>query len=455
MASSGVSVLEPRVRGPVPTWEPAARRPAALPARAAGEYALILAQLAGLLFVFQTFNVESPAFFHLSCWCFGGFALWYFLPAAWKQPAFIALSLVGGTSVLAHVDPWYVGPQSYRAAAVFVLMLVGLGGIIFLCLNSGLPFGARLGFILLLAGALAYARRREWFLPEAYWKVLGAIFMFRLILYVYEVRVARRRERLSDFLGYFYLLPGFCFTLFPVIDYATFKKCRRSGDPLPTARRGVAWIVRGTVQVFVYRLLYHQVMVGPVGVHSPLTLAQFLLAPYLMYTHISGQFHIIAGMLHLFGYALPETNRRYLLAESFTDFWRRINIYWKDFMVKVFFFPAYFRLRRRGEKQALVVSTAAVFTATILLHAYQAFWLNNTFTISKRDLLFWGTLGLLVMAGVLRDARRGSGGTARTARSRPLRALSAIGVYLTVSVLWSIWSSPSLGEWVEVVTYWR
>ena len=43
---------------------------------------------------------------------------------------------------------------------------------------------------------------------------------------------------------------------------------------------------------------------------------------------VSGQFHVACGMLHLFGHALPETHRRYLLAESFTDYWRRINIYW-------------------------------------------------------------------------------------------------------------------------------
>ena len=55
---------------------------------------------------------------------------------------------------------------------------------------------------------------------------------------------------------------------------------------------------------------------------------------YLLYLRVSGQFHIIVGMLHLFGYDLPETNHRYLLARSVNDFWRRVNIYWKDFMVK-------------------------------------------------------------------------------------------------------------------------
>ena len=60
---------------------------------------------------------------------------------------------------------------------------------------------------------------------------------------------------------------------------------------------------------------------------------------YLLYLQVSGQFHMACGMLHLFGYQLPETHHRYLLATGFTDYWRRINIYWKDFMVRVVFNP--------------------------------------------------------------------------------------------------------------------
>lgn len=58
---------------------------------------------------------------------------------------------------------------------------------------------------------------------------------------------------------------------------------------------------------------------------------------------------MIIGFMNLFGYDLPETHRKYLLAHSLTDFWRRINIYGKDFMVKMVYFPVYFRLRRSGD----------------------------------------------------------------------------------------------------------
>jgi hypothetical protein len=30
-----------------------------------------------------------------------------------------------------------------------------------------------------------------------------------------------------------------------------------------------------------------------------------------------------------------------------------------------------------------------------------------------------------------------------------------LGVYLTISVLWSMWSAYSIAEWIDAVTYWR
>ena len=112
------------------------------------------------------------------------------------------------------------------------------------------------------------------------------------------------------------------------------------------------------------------------------------------------------GMLHLFGYQLPETHHHYLLASGFTDYWRRINIYWKDFMVRIVFNPVVFRLKRRPQPLALAVATTAVFLTTWLLHAYQSYWLRGTWGFSVPDALFWGILGVLVLVGVQLDARR-------------------------------------------------
>ncbi len=140
---------------------------------------------------------------------------------------------------------------------------------------------------------------------------------------------------------------------------------------------------------------------------------------------------------------------------SFTDFWRRINIYWKDFMVKVFYYPAYFRLRKKGETLALTLATIYVFFITTILHAYQLYWLQGRFDIPITDVAFWTILGMLVLVNVLMEQRARKAKKEPTAADRVFVVLRIIGVYVTISVLWSMWSAPSLAQWWDAVTYWN
>ena len=91
--------------------------------------------------------------------------------------------------------------------------------------------------------------------------------------------------------------------------------------------------------------IYHHLSLTPLEVDNGGELARFVLSNYGLYLRISGHFHFIVGLLQLFGFNLPETHHRFYLASSFSDFWRRINIYWKDFMMRVFYFPMLFRLQ--------------------------------------------------------------------------------------------------------------
>jgi D-alanyl-lipoteichoic acid acyltransferase DltB (MBOAT superfamily) len=104
-------------------------------------------------------------------------------------------------------------------------------------------------------------------------------------------------------------------------------------------------MLRGVVQLLLYRLIYHYALLDITSVTNTKDVAEYVVATYLLYLHVSGQFHLIVGLLLMFGFNLPETHHRYLLASSFTDFWRRINIYWKDFITKLFFYPVFFVLR--------------------------------------------------------------------------------------------------------------
>jgi D-alanyl-lipoteichoic acid acyltransferase DltB (MBOAT superfamily) len=212
-------------------------------------------------------------------------------------------------------------------------------------------------------------------------------------------------------------------------------------------------MLRGAVQLLLYRVIYNlRPSSAPEEVTSFGTLAAGMVMTYLLYLRVSGQFHIIVGMLHLFGYDLPETHRRYLLSRSLTDFWRRINIYWKDFMVKLVYFPVYFRLRKSGERRANVAATIVVVLATWLLHSYQWFWLRGTWLFTWTDTLFWAILGGVVVVNVLIEQKRKAVAPGWQARARV--GLKTVGTFSFIVVLWSLWNAPTVSAWFELVTWW-
>src|SRR5262249_43180726 len=150
-------------------------------------------------------------------------------------------------------------------------------------------------------------------------------------------------------------------------------------------QRGVAWIVRGLSHLLAYRFIKYYLLPSPHELRDLGHLALFLATNYALYLRVSAWFHLITGLLHLFGFNLPRTHHNYFLASSFTDIWRRINIYWKDFMAKVFFLPTFFSLRRLGTPVALVVASLGVYVATWLLHSYQTFWLLGELPLGAKD----------------------------------------------------------------------
>jgi hypothetical protein len=292
-------------------------------------------------------------------------------------------------------------------------------------------------------------------LPASVWPVIGSMFMFRMILYLYELKHSEGRESLADTLGYFFLLPNFAFCHFPVVDYRNFRRGYFEGEIHGIQRTGLRMIVRGICHLLLYRLVYHEFLIPADEIRSVSTLAQFLTCNYLLYLRVSGQFHVACGLLHLYGFRLPETHHNYLLATSFTDYWRRINIYWKDFMIRLVFNPVAFRLKSRPQAQALAVATAAVFLLTWLLHAYQSFWLLGSWSFGLSDALFWGILGLLVLVNVQRDAKAPHARTLKDCvpfsfRSFALRAGKTTGTFVTIALLWSLWSSPNVREWLRL-----
>ena len=284
--------------------------------------ATILVQLGFLLIVFRQFTLVNSAFMRVALICFGGFVVHHFLPLRFRMHFFLTMSLVGMAVVF--------GPEN-------AAWMIGIGVILAGICHLPVPFVGRVVILLAVGGMLAGFRGQLLAAPwsEAIWPILGSMFMFRLIVYLYDIRHDGGPISPWRTLSYFFMLPNICFPLFPVIDYKTFQSKYFDADRLLIYQTGVDWMLRGAVHLVLYRYVYHQTTLSPSEVLDPGDLTQFLLTTFMLYLRVSGSFHLAIGMLHLFGFNLPETNRLYLLSSSFNDFWRRINIYWKDFMMKV------------------------------------------------------------------------------------------------------------------------
>ena len=75
--------------------------------------------------------------------------------------------------------------------------------------------------------------------------------------------------------------------------------------------------------------------------------------------------------------------------------------------MKVFYYPAFFRLRRLGDTKALVLATVFTFFATWLLHIVQWFWIRGSFLLEWNDMIFWAIFCALVIVNSLYEARPG------------------------------------------------
>jgi hypothetical protein len=414
-----------------------------------------LAYLVLLLAVFRVYRIEERAyqghaFSVLAMLALLTLPLHYLAPFRWKKPLFVAISIAG-----------LIGIGGAWIAACVLAIAAILIGVCYL----PIPWAARAATCTAIAAGLALARpgTAAAGIPETVWPIVASMFMFRMIIYLYELKHVRGPEPLADTLGYFFLLPNYSFLHFPVVDYRTMQRGYFTADVHAIQRRGLAMMFRGTVHLLGYRLVYNELLIPAADVHDPAGLACYLVCNYLLYLQVSGQFHMACGLLHLFGFQLPATHHHYLLATSFTDYWRRINIYWKDFMVRIFFNPVVFRLKRWPQPAALAVATATVFLATWLLHAYQSYWLRGSWGFTVPDVLFWGILGVLVLVNVQLDARRsraavpapgggpGASASASSAGALAVRAVKVAGTFTAIALLWSLWSSPSVGAWLDLL----
>ncbi|HEY0984734.1 SGNH/GDSL hydrolase family protein [Schlesneria sp.] len=410
-----------------------------------------------------SFEIERLRhFFPVLCVIVAGFAIHAWLPVQRKGTTETAGS-VDGTRGAPAINSHFSGPVRAKSQRIdlrltfFALLCVGcvlfllgivnglsvlgIGGLLIGICYLPVTHPWRVG-LLIVAATLLVALRVVY--PFPFWPVLGSMFMFRLITFVYESHRQQTTPSVAWALSYFFMLPNTCFPLFPIVDFKTFVATRYDQDEWLIYQRGVEWIVRGLVHLLIYRFMKAYVVPDLSELYEFTRISLFAATNYALYLQVSGHFHLVTGLLHLFGFNLPRTHHGYFLASSFSDIWRRINIYWKDFMAKYVFYPSFYALRRRrlSISYAMFVSVLLVFLSTWVLHSWQTFWLLGRFPLTVNDGCLWLGTGLLVAVNSLLDSRRH-----RVVYQSPfLRAfvtsVQTVGMFCLVSIFWSCWTKP-------------
>jgi hypothetical protein len=356
-------------------------------------------------------------------------------------------------------------PKQYRpfllssAFAVTCVSTLGLvsGGFIlavslclFITLNLRTKMIIRIIIIALLFTGLMVLRNRWFFAPRAIIAVpyLGSLLAFRTISFLYHEKHNFKQGSAALKLSYFLMLPNLVFLLFPIIDFRNYVENYYSRPAMAIYKQGIYRISSGVLILFVHRIMYFYFSVDPNQVSTLPQYLHFTVISYLLIIQVVGIFITCTGWLTLFGFDLPKVFENFFFATGFSNLWRRINHYWRDFIIKVFYFPLFFRIRKIGHYGAMITAGLTAFFISWMLHSLQLYWISGHFSLSANDGIYWMTMGVFITADGIYQFRKVPRVTKRsTFTSILILGIRITGIFLFSALLWTFWNSDSVSAW--------
>jgi hypothetical protein len=405
-------------------------------------FILSLLQLIAILFIVGSFNIEkSSGIKEVS-----SIIVFLFIINSFVKLRFRPAILFSSSIIIIY---YAFGLFSGSILIITGLTLIG-------CCHLPIKLWMRTFLILFFTAGMVILRANLFYAPRAALVVpfIASMFMFRIIIYLYELKHSNLESSFFQRLSYFFLFPNHCFLLFPIIDYKTYLKTYFNKPEKEIWQKGIRWMLRGVIHLIGYRIIYYYLLIGPNEVTDLPSLLRYITCSYALILRLSGLFHFTIGLLSMFGLNLPPIFNNYLLATSFVTLWRRINIYWREFMMKIFYYPIFFKYKKIIKRNLLATTMITVFFITWALHNYQWFWIRGNFPLTTMDIAFWATLGICITINSVWLEK--TMGKAKKIQNNiilyPLTILKMIGIFLFMSIMWSLWGSNSLQEWTFLLS---
>lgn len=403
------------------------------------------AQLLGIFSILHVYNIEQNSGIQDYSWIILLlFLIYSFVKIKYKHPLFLI------------------------ATATIILLAYGLlNGLIFIAAGvliitvcvSNINHKLKTAIIITLLILFAIGRTEFFYITRISTLImyLLPLFMFRVLVLLYELKNGLKIKSLWQVCAYFFLLPNIFFLFFPIVDYKNYETTYYNDEEKNMWQKGIRWMLRGVFHIFAYRIIISYFLIEQDDVHNFSSLIQYLISNYSLIIRISGLFHFIVGLLCMFGMNLPQVFDNYFLATNFVDLWRRINIYWRDFVLKLFYYPIMFFYKKKIKKNLLPVTMMTIFLITFLLHSYQLFWITGKFNLRLIDLIFWLTIGIFITINSViieqRSLNQKSNSHKLTIVSYFINTLKIAGMIMLMSLLWGLWSSKNITEWLYLMSF--
>ncbi|OJW81024.1 MAG: hypothetical protein BGO69_02885 [Bacteroidetes bacterium 46-16] len=302
-------------------------------------------------------------------------------------------------------------------------------------------------FMLLRNSFLFYMPRVNMSIPFA-----AAILMFRIVVLMYEVKYSKMPENYWLKLSYFFCFPNLAFLYFPIIDYKTYARSYYASPFNAICNKALLYMMTGISFLLVYKYSTYYLDVSYADVHDVYSLFWLLLSKYTMVIKATGLLILGLSFVYMFGFDMPPLFGNFFLATSFNNYWQRVNIYWKDFIVKVVYYPLYFRYRKRLKNVTTVCIILAVLSSWIF-HVYQKFWLSGSISMQVQDFLYWFILAVLVALDLYilgKNTKKGK--EAESLRTHIIKSGGFVIVFITMLVLWLLWNSGSISTFTFIMS---
>lgn len=395
--------------------------------------------LSVLIYFFQIENTQR--FPEVALILAGSFLLYVFIPLTYRRLFLIGLALA--------IEIYLIGVKLSLGVLIIIIYFTSLTYVNKSLLRTILVL-ISVGFCMLVFSKIVFVPIISNIL------MFGAMFiMLRYVYLLYELNYFKVKPGFTERISYLFLIPNSCFPLFPVIDPKDFINGFYSVPFNQTLERALNHITTGAIHLILYRIIYMYFSNSVYEIETFWQWLSFILSSYSLIFRLSGLFFTAVGFVELFGFTLPNVFDHVYFASGFADLWRRVNLYWRTFMMRVFYYPFTFKFKKWNQVPVLFFSINIMFAITWFLHVWQWYWIKGSFYLYATDVLFWGSLGFLIsINSVIIYKRFARGVNPSQGKTNVVTdAAKIILMFILMSILWSLWTSSSLNEFLYLFRF--